>query len=249
MTPTHGPARGSPAAILRRRCARLALAGFLAAPTISLAMDPPASPPRADFAVHVAEVSQRFGLPETWIEAVIAAESAGDPQAVSRVGAMGLMQIMPATWADLRGRYGLGHDPFHPRDNIVAGSAYLRELHDRYGAAGFLAAYNAGPGRYERSLATGRPLPAETRAYVAKLAPMMGVGPTDDAVGRRLDPLAWTRSALFPGTSITVLAAARDGADMRAERHSSKGSDIPRSIPALRSTGLFVPLSRGAPGL
>ena len=72
---------------------------------------------------------------------------------------MGLMQIMPRTWAELRARYGLGADPYDPHDNILAGAAYIRELHDRYGAPGFLAAYNAGPGRYERHLATGRPLP------------------------------------------------------------------------------------------
>ena len=46
---------------------------------------------------------------------------------------MGLMQIMPKTWAELRARYGLGADPFDPRDNILAGAAYIRELHDRYG--------------------------------------------------------------------------------------------------------------------
>ena len=62
------------------------------------------------------------------------------------------MQIMPATWGQLRARYGLGPDPFDVRDNIMAGAAYLRELHDRYGSPGFLAAYNAGPGRSVRWL-------------------------------------------------------------------------------------------------
>lgn len=234
------PALGGP-------CLAIALAALAVWPSSGRAVQARDAPP-AGLAAHISEASRRFGLPETWIEAVIGVESAGDPQAVSRAGAMGLMQIMPATWADLRGRYGLGHDPFHPRDNILAGAAYLRELHDRYGAAGFLAAYNAGPGRYERSLATGRPLPAETRAYVAKLAPMMGAGPADVALDRHLDPLAWTRSALFPGPSIDVLDAARDGADVQAGREGSKGSDIPPSVPALRSSGLFVPLSSRASG-
>ncbi len=102
------------------------------------------------------------------------AESGGDARGVSPKGAMGLMQIMPETWATLRLRYGLGADPFDPHDNIIAGAAYLRELHDRYGSPGFLAAYNAGPARYEDHLATGQPLPAETRAYVALLAPLIG---------------------------------------------------------------------------
>ena len=70
---------------------------------------------------------------------------------------MGLMQIMPDTWTELRTRHRLGRDPYDPRDNILAGAAYLREMHDRYGSPGFLAAYNAGPGRYEDYLA-GRPL-------------------------------------------------------------------------------------------
>jgi soluble lytic murein transglycosylase-like protein len=94
-------------------------------------------------------------------------------RAISAAGAMGLMQIMPATWAELRLRHRLGGDVYDPRDNILAGTAYLRELHDRYGSvAAMLAAYNAGPGRYEASL-SGRPLPAETRAYVAAIAPIM----------------------------------------------------------------------------
>ena len=121
----------------------------------------------------VTEAALRFGIPTSWIKAVMQAESRGDVHAVSPKGAMGLMQIMPQTWADLRSRYGLGANPFDPHDNILAGAGYLRELHDRYGAAGFLAAYNAGPGRYEDYLASGSPLPAETRAYVAALAPLL----------------------------------------------------------------------------
>ena len=84
---------------------------------------------------------------------------------------MGLMQIMPQTWSELRARYDLGADPYDPRDNILAGAAYIRELYLRFGAPGFLAAYNAGPGRYENHLATDRPLPDETQEYVARLAP------------------------------------------------------------------------------
>ena len=101
---------------------------------------------------------------------------------------MGLMQIMPGTWKDLRARHGLGTDPYDPHDNILAGTAYIRELHDRYGAPGFLAAYNAGPGRYERHLATGRPLPDETQAYVAALAPMINSA-TKVQLGRSEDRL------------------------------------------------------------
>ena len=131
------------------------------------------SNPSDPFAAFVTEASRRFAVPEHWIRAVMRVESGEKSRARSRKGAMGLMQIMPRTWAELRARHGLGADPYDPHDNILAGTAYIRELYDRYGAPGFLAAYNAGPGRYERHLATGRPLPAETQAYVATLAPMI----------------------------------------------------------------------------
>jgi hypothetical protein len=83
------------------------------------------------------------------------------------------MQVMPATFAELRARYGLGPDPHDPRTNIMAGAAYLREMYDRYGPRYFLAAYNAGPARVDAHLRTGRPLPYETRAYNAALIPAL----------------------------------------------------------------------------
>ncbi|MGY3533388.1 hypothetical protein ACVILK_003027 [Bradyrhizobium embrapense] len=122
----------------------------------------------------IEEASQRFAIPARWICSVLSIETAGDMHAKSPKGAMGLMQIMPATWAELRQRYDLGNDPYDPRDNILAGTAYLRELLDRYGSRGAFAAYNAGPTRYEEHLA-GAPLPDETRAYVAKLANLLGI--------------------------------------------------------------------------
>ncbi|AVK09546.1 transglycosylase SLT domain protein (plasmid) [Pseudomonas paraeruginosa] len=146
---------------------------------VAVAQSAPVERPAAvhPYAAHIAEASQRFGIPEHWIRAVLRAESAGDVRAISSAGAMGLMQVMPDTWAGLRVRYGLGRDPYDPRDNIMAGTAYLREMFDRYGnVAAMLAAYNAGPGRYDEYLASGRTLPAETRAYVATLAPILGFG-------------------------------------------------------------------------
>ncbi|MGL3214074.1 lytic transglycosylase domain-containing protein [Bradyrhizobium sp. BR 1433] len=122
----------------------------------------------------IEEASQRFAIPAQWICSVLSIESSGDVHARSPKGARGLMQIMPATWAELRERYDLGSDPYDPRDNILAGTAYLRELLDRYGSPGVFAAYNAGPSRYEEHLA-GSPLPDETRAYVSKLAKLLGI--------------------------------------------------------------------------
>ena len=121
----------------------------------------------------VRQAAERNALPATWVRAVLQAESAGDPHAVSGAGAMGLMQLMPGTWKEVRRTLNLGADPFDPHDNIAAGAAYLRWLHDRYGEAGFLAAYNAGPGRYDDHLATGRPLPAETISYVEFVTRLM----------------------------------------------------------------------------
>ena len=126
-------------------------------------------------ATYVAEASQRFGIPAAWIRAVIQVESAGEVGVTSPAGAMGLMQVMPQTYATLRARLGLGANPYDPHDNIIAGAAFLHDMHDRYGDAGFLAAYNAGPARYDDFLAVGRPLPSETILYMARLGPMLGV--------------------------------------------------------------------------
>ena len=162
------------------------------------------------YAAHIAEASQRFGIPEHWIRAVLRAESAGDVRAVSSAGAMGLMQVMPDTWAGLRVRHGLGRDPYDPRDNILAGTAYLREMFDRYGnVAAMLAAYNAGPGRYDEYLATGRTLPAETRAYVAALAPILGgATATEPPSSAPPPPPDWRETPLFVMRQADTRAAA-----------------------------------------
>ncbi|HEY9214223.1 MAG TPA: lytic transglycosylase domain-containing protein [Ancylobacter sp.] len=152
----------------------------------------------ASYSAYIAKAAQRFDLPAAWIRAVLQAESGGDPRAVSQAGAMGLMQIMPATWDELRLRHGLGRDPFAPCDNIYAGAAYLRELFERYGSVtAMLAAYNAGPARYEASLA-GQPLPTETRAYVAALTPIIDNEPAA-AVTRTVGQTAhsWREAPLF----------------------------------------------------
>lgn len=123
---------------------------------------------------QIAEASTRFGIPQSWIRRVMRAESGGRTSVngspiTSRAGAMGLMQLMPGTWAELRAKHGLGPDPHHPRDNILAGTAYLRAMYDRFGYPGMFAAYNAGPRRFAEHLVTGRPLPAETVAYSAAM--------------------------------------------------------------------------------
>ncbi len=187
-----------------RHCASLLLSGLflIIVPGASaLAQEvPPATQASADpHAAHIAEAAARFAIPEHWIRAVMRVESADNPRAISSAGAQGLMQIMPETWADLRRRHGFGADPFDPRDNILAGAAYLREMFDRYGnVAAMLAAYNAGPGRYDEYLATGRRLPAETRAYVAALVPILGGEVPSDASPRQPPPPPdWRAAPLF----------------------------------------------------
>ena len=144
---------------------RLAVAALL------LALAPPAvGQSRDTLGVYVAEASARFGIPVDWIWRVMAIESGGRTTVNGRPirspkGAMGLMQLMPSTWQQMRGAYGLGTDPDDPHDNIVAGTAYLRLMYDRFGYPGLFGAYNAGPDRYEAFLA-GRPLPAETKRYL-----------------------------------------------------------------------------------
>lgn len=138
---------------------------------------------------YITEASQRFGIPENWVRSVIVAESGGDAGAVSPKGAMGLMQLMPHTWEGLRSSYALGSDPFDPKANILAGAAYLKAMHDRFGYPALFAAYNAGEGRYEDHLRTGSPLPEETRAYVAGLGKKLDFGakiPLKVASGTRL---------------------------------------------------------------
>lgn len=165
-----------------------------------------AQPVRHPYAAPVAEAAQRFGIPQLWIWRVMHAESRGRTGAVSRAGAMGLMQIMPATWASLTARHRLGSDPFDPRANILAGAAYLRAMWDRYGDVRLmLAAYNAGPGRADAYAAGRRQLPAETRAYVAKITPQLGAPLAVSAAASRPNSVpGWRDAALFIAPSAAV---------------------------------------------
>ena len=193
------------------------------------------------YAVHVTEAARRFGVPQDWIWAVMRVESNGDSRAVSSAGAMGLMQIMPATWTNLRVRYHLGSDPFDPRDNIMVGAAYLREMHDRYGsAAAMLAAYNAGPGRYEQYLSRGRPLPRETRAYLAKLKAVTGnSGYAKLAAAPPPDPFAWRRAGLFPARADSI----PNTEDAVTDEASDSSPTAPVVAVERPANGLFVSLS------
>ncbi|WP_208608628.1 lytic transglycosylase domain-containing protein [Bradyrhizobium stylosanthis] len=164
-------------------------------PAVSL--HSPSSPHADLYTASLTEASRRFAVPEHWIRAVLQVESGGNVGAISSRGALGLMQIMPQTWVELSTRYNLGVDPFDPHDNILAGTAYLREMLDRFGSQGFLAAYNAGPKRYEAYLATGRPLPDETKIFVARLVELIGIKQPEPATLAIPSAVPWRQAALF----------------------------------------------------
>ncbi|MBV1691409.1 lytic transglycosylase domain-containing protein [Novosphingobium sp. G106] len=185
----------------------------------------------------IEEASRRFGIPAGWIARVMRAESAGrttrDGRAIrSPAGAMGLMQLMPATWAEMRARLGLGSDPDEPRANILAGTLYLRLMHDRFGYPGLFGAYNAGPARYAAYLGGRQHLPGETRAYLAQVAgrdqhgdgrttPGLIGGPNGDLADASARPAAVPRPLLF--------VVRRDG--------PSEAASLAEPAPA---TGLFA---------
>lgn len=231
---------------------------LVAASTILIALSGCANPPAADAQdtvsrstetaaltsdvdAYIAEAAQRFGIPERWIRAVMQAESAGNPRAVSAAGAMGLMQIMPGTWAELRAEHGFGGDPFERRENILAGAAYLRQMYDRFGAPGFLAAYNAGPGRYAEHLRTGRILPRETRRYVAALSRELGF--SDAAPLQSVSTVSadrWETAPLFAPVSTgrerqSSIERDRTSADAR-----TADEPIPSRSQNTQSNALFV---------
>jgi soluble lytic murein transglycosylase-like protein len=163
-------------------------------------------------AAHAPEAARRSGLPLGTVFGVMAAESAGNPRAVSPKGAMGCMQIMPATWTYLTNRYALGPDPFDARMNMIGGALYLAELAARYGFPGAYSAYNAGPGRYQRYVAGRAALPAETIAYAARIA-----GGTAPRVATAPPP-RWQEASLF---LIRPTAPAK-----RSAAPDSKASDV-----------------------
>ena len=120
-------------------------------------------PPTRPIPQILTEAANRHGLPPTFVRAVAKAESALNPAAVSRAGAIGVMQLMPATAA------ALNADPKDPEQNIEAGTRYLRELLIKYNgdAVKALAAYNAGSGAVDRF--NGVPPYQETVNYVDRV--------------------------------------------------------------------------------
>lgn len=119
----------------------------------------------------IREAAERYALNPNIIRAMMKQESGGDPHAVSHKGAGGLMQLMPATAAEVARQEGMAnYDRYDPRDNIMMGAAYMKQQMDKYGGdlSLALAAYNAGPGAVDKH--GGIPPYKETQAYVAKIS-------------------------------------------------------------------------------
>lgn len=229
----------------------IAFSAEVSAVAMPAAMSPPVagSMKSHPYAQPVAEASQRFGIPEHWIWAVMRAESGGRSHAVSSAGAMGLMQIMPRTWTTLSARFGLGPDPFDVRANILGGAAYLRLMWDRYGdIALMLAAYNAGPGRVDEYRMGRRRLPVETRKYVARIAPSLVMpAAARIASGPPVRVQSWRQAPVFASrhqsANVTYEAAVE-------AQSTPADAGLPDALPLqlkANTDRLFVPLAPRKP--
>ncbi|MBS0560321.1 MAG: lytic transglycosylase domain-containing protein [Proteobacteria bacterium] len=205
---------------------------------------------------YIQEASARFGVPQRWIREVMRQESGGHQNGsdglpiTSGAGAMGLMQVMPSTYDALRRQYRLGPDPYDPHDNIMAGTAYIRDMAAIYGAPGFLAAYNAGPQRLDAYLYGGEPLPDETVNYVASIAPRLGAdrpmtGPlavyAGGATGGWSQPPVMQASYTPPVTAQPVEVAQAEDTDP-ADRAFDGGGLVTADAP----TGVLTPRAGAA---
>jgi soluble lytic murein transglycosylase-like protein len=226
--PLSRSAFGLIALILVDLCSATHAYGESAAPTAN----------RERYRAFISEASQRFGIPSAWLQAVLQIESSGNARALSPKGAMGLMQIMPDTWVLLRARYRLGTDPFDPHDNITAGAAYLKELLDRFGTSGFLAAYNAGPRRFEDYLAGLRPLRGETKDYLAKLSRLVPELPLN-----RLSADADWRTANLFTDALSSRSSSANAASVLPNYHRTPADGV-ALVP--QANGLFIAVSAAA---
>jgi soluble lytic murein transglycosylase-like protein len=208
-----------------------------AAVCVLCAAQPSPAPQIAHWQPMIAEASARFALPEDWIVRVMRAESGGHPilnarPIISIAGAMGLMQVMPATYADMRAQYGLGPNPFDPHDNILAGAAYLRAMYDRYGYPDLFAAYHAGPARFDDFLLRNRPLPRATLDYANRVAPG-SFGNAESSIAEQNPKPQVVQS---PSASALFFAIGSNGATMNHGLVAPPNSGL-----------LFVPLSPRTP--
>jgi hypothetical protein len=181
-----------------------------------------------------------------WVESRGETHLNGGPT-TSHAGAMGLMQIMPGTWDYLAGRYGLGSNPHDPRENILAGTAYIREMYDQFGAPGFLAAYNAGPGRYQQYLDGERGLPEETQNYMAMIAPRItghspsGAGPRPTPASTGIVAAASSSSGWPPASATSAGATSSSTSVALSTSRPTWMDEQPVANPTIASAALDAP--------
>jgi len=198
----------------------------------------PPGPPSDPWGPYIREASNRFDVPERWIREVMRQESGGRITATSRVGAMGLLQLMPGTYAELNVKHGFGDDPYHPWSNLMAGTAYIRQMYDLYGSPGFLAAYNGGPRRLENYLWSGGRMPDETRNYVAKIGPRLSGEPRRRAPDEvyaaadiGLNPPSRRSSGADPATMLALREQRRNAAPEPSVRPTQLAGTVIRMEP------------------
>jgi soluble lytic murein transglycosylase-like protein len=206
----------------------------------------------------ITKASRRFDIPEDWIRAVMKQESAGlttlDGQPMtSHVGAMGLMQLMPGTWSDMQARYGMGNNPFDPSDNILAGTAYLREMYDRYGYPNLFAAYHAGPGHVDAFIGGLKPLPDATLTYLESIVPGVEISqflirnPVSKATKSSPNSLFFMRlegKISFPQSSNSDSKSVKSKSKIGETRRENAPGQIVESV--YGESDLFVPLTQPA---
>ena len=189
----------------------------------------------------IAEASERFGIPAAWIRAIVRVEIGRNVLTPLRKDGVGLSQLSPERWTELRHRYALGTNASDPRDNILAGTAHLREMYDRYGSKDFLAVYIMGPTRYDEHMKSGAPLREETQAVVADLAPLIELG-LKDVVGSttRAKVISWRKAPLFVAQTGRSSSDKAIAAGVSTERSGKSQASVDGSAFAPRGDGLFA---------
>ncbi|HQT87898.1 MAG TPA: lytic transglycosylase domain-containing protein [Acidiphilium sp.] len=214
----------------------------------------PPGPTSDPWGPYIRQASKRFDVPQRWIRQVMRVESGGHEYlgghlTTSPTGAMGLMQLEPATYREMAAQYGLGSDPYNPYNNIMAGTAYIHEMYQIYGSPGFLAAYNAGPGRLDNYLDYHQPLPNATRQYVAMIAPRIsGVYPAaQSSTGTPNVELAMNRlpATIPPGMRSSAGSSVTDQLNQQAlaaaQQTRASQASSPAAVPAPIEVAALTP--------
>ena len=188
-----------------------------------------------------AEASERFGIPAAWIRAIVRVEISRNAHTPSRKDGVGLSQLSPERWTELRHRYALGTNPSDLRDSILAGTAHLREMYDRYGSKDFLATYIMGPTSYDEHMKSDAPLPEETQAVVADLGRLIELG-LKDVVGSttRAKVISWRKAPLFVAQTERSSSDKALAAGVPTERSAKSQTSADGSALVPRADGLFA---------